>query len=98
MAGFVQIVEWKTSRIDEVRALSEDYRQNAGSTGPTRVTVTADRDKKDTYLTIAEFPSYDAAMANSGSPQTSQFAEQMSKLCDGPPSFRNTDIIDTWTS
>src|SRR4051794_6336631 len=98
MGGFVQVVEWKTSRIDEVRALADDYRQNQGATGPVRVTVTADRDHANTYLTIAEFESYDAAMANSGSPQTTQFAEQMMKLCDGPPSFRNTDILDTYSS
>ena len=93
MAGFVQIIEWSTSRIDEVRALSDKYREEQDAdTGPTRVTVLADRDRPGTYLTIAEFPSYDAAMANSGRAQTAAFAAEMGKLCDGPPSFRDTDV------
>jgi hypothetical protein len=31
-------------------------------------------------------------MENSKRPETAQFAEQMQKLCDGPPTFRNLDI------
>jgi quinol monooxygenase YgiN len=94
MAGFIQIVEYTTTRFDEVRALGESYaEQRAG--GPVRVSVTADRDRPNTYLTIAEFESYEAAMANSERPETQQFAEQMSKLCDGPPTFRNLDIRNT---
>lgn len=94
MDGFVQLVEWKTSRIDDVRALSDAYREeNAGRGGPVRVTIVADRERENTYLTIAEFESYDAAMANSGRPETAAFAAKMGELCDGPPSFRNTDVL-----
>jgi quinol monooxygenase YgiN len=92
MAGFVQIVEYTTSRFDEVRSLGEGYREQRRGAGPVRVTITKDRDRPNTYLTIAEFESYDAAMANSNSPETQQFAEQMAKLVDGPPIFRNLDI------
>jgi hypothetical protein len=31
-------------------------------------------------------------MENSNRPETSQFAEQMQKLCDGPPKFYNLDV------
>ncbi|MDQ1688086.1 MAG: hypothetical protein QOK42_1061 [Frankiaceae bacterium] len=93
MAGFVQIIEWKTSRFDEVRALNEEYRDSRqGEAGPSRVTVTSDRDRPGTYLTIVEFPDYDSAMANSARADTSEFAEKMGALCDGPPSFYNLDV------
>jgi quinol monooxygenase YgiN len=94
MAGFVQIVEYRTSRFDEVKAMGEEYAASAGSLAR-RVTVTEDRDRPGTYLTIAEFDSYESAMENSTRPETAQFAEQMVKLCDGPPTFRNLEIRHT---
>lgn len=98
MAGFVQIIEYKTSRFDEVKQLGEDFREqaNARGGGPVKVTVTKVRDQDNTYVTVAEFASYDAAMANSNDPSTQQFAEAMGKLCDGPPNFYNLDVVNSW--
>lgn len=100
MAGFIQIIEYQTSRFDEVRQLGEDFREQAKSRGtaPERVTITKNRDADNSYVTIAEFGSYDAAMANSNDPATQQFAESMAKLCDGPPNFYNLDFVHGWTS
>ena len=102
MAGFVQIIEFTTTRIDEVKALGEDYRSTRMAAGdgtpPVSSTVTADRDRPNTYLNIVEFSSYEDAMSNSNDPRTSDFAEQMMKLCDGPPKFYNLDIVDRWNS
>lgn len=100
MAGFIQIIEYQTSRFDEVQQLSDEFREQAKSRGtaPERVTITKNRDMDNSYVTIAEFASYDAAMANSNDPATQQFAEAMAKLCDGPPNFYNLDHIDGWTS
>lgn len=94
MAGFVQIVEFKTSRIDEVQALGNENRDErmAGST-VRRVTVTADRDRPGYYLSIIEFDSYESAMENSNRPETQEFAAAMAKLCDGPPTFYNLDVL-----
>lgn len=93
MAGFVQIVEFKTSRIDEIQALI-DERQPQMQVGNTtrRLTATADRDRPGYYLTILEFDSYESAMENSNRPETSEFSAQMAKLCDGPPKFYNLDV------
>lgn len=102
MTGFVQIIEFTTSRIDEVKALSEEYRNTRITAGdgtpPVRGTVAADRDRPNTYLNIVEFTSYEDAMANSNDPRTSEFAEKMMKLCDGPPKFYNLDTLDVWSS
>ena len=96
MGKFVQIIEYKTSRIDEVQALATERRpqMEAGST-VRRGTVTADRDRPGYYLTIIEFDSYESAMENSHRAQTSEFAAEMAKLCDGPPKFYNLDVWQT---
>ena len=97
MAGFIQIIEYRTSRFDEVKALGEERaRADTGSLAR-RVTATENRDKPGTYMTIVEFDSYEAAMENSKRPETQDFAEQMMKLCDGPPTFHNLDVRDEYT-
>ncbi len=70
MARFVQIIEFQTSRIEEIEALGRPSRTE-GSTAPTfrRILATADRDRPGTYLTIVEFDSYESAMENSGGPR-----------------------------
>jgi hypothetical protein len=90
---FVQIIEYTTTRPDEMQAVLDEWlattegkRQN--SNGMT----TRDRDRPNTYLNIVEFPSYEAAMKNSELPETGQLAEKLAKLADGPPTFRNLDV------
>lgn len=93
MTGFAQLIEWKTSRLDEVMKLNEEWRERFPVMGPTRILLCADRDNTGTYATVVEFPSYDDAMKNSEDPSTSEFAERMAALCDGPPVFHNFDVI-----
>ena len=93
MAGFVQIIEFKTSRFDELNALAESYDRSSDSGNQARrIMITEDRDRPGTYLNIVEFDSYESAMENSTRPETAQFAEQRAKLCDGPPTFYNLDV------
>jgi hypothetical protein len=90
---FVQLIEITTTRRDEVDALAERWRSRTeGHRTAGRSTATHDRDRSDTYILIVEFPSYDAAMANSALPETADFAERLAELCDGPPTFRNLDV------
>lgn len=94
MAGFVQIIEWTSSRVDEVEALSDEFREDpAREGGPVRLLVLADRDKPNSYRTVVEFASHDAAMANSARDDTAEFAQKMAALCDGPPTFFNGDVL-----
>ena len=94
MPRFVQIIEFKTSRIKEIEELGRPSRTE-GNTAPTfrRIIATADRDHPGTYFTIAEFDSFDSAMENSGRPETSEFAAKMAALCDGPVTFHNLDVM-----
>lgn len=102
MAKFVQIIEFKTSHLDEVKALSEEFRAeraaNADGQMPVeRGTFTTDRDRPGYCLNIVEFESYEVAMANSALPETTKFSERMMELCDGPPKFYNLDVNEVWT-
>lgn len=91
--AFVQIIEFTTTRVDEVLALMDDWAtRTEGKRKTGRSVLSADRDKPNTYLQVVEFPSFEQAMENSNLPETSEFAEQLNKLCDGPPSFRNLDV------
>ncbi|MCW2790232.1 MAG: hypothetical protein JWP56_2535 [Aeromicrobium sp.] len=98
MAGFVQIIEFTTTRIDEVRALGDEWREKADGGLALRGTITADRDRPNTYLNIVEFESFETAMENSNRPETTAFAARMTELCDGPAIFRNLDVLDSWTA
>jgi hypothetical protein len=95
MAGFLQIVVYSTSRIDELRAAGKKF--GAGSAaGPNRVIICANRDTPNRYATLVEFDSYEAAMENSNRPETGEFAAVMASLCDGPPGFRNLDVLENY--
>lgn len=102
MGKFVQIIEYSTSKPEEVRALGEQMRKERDADGNSmrvaRGLFTADRDRPNVFLNIIEFESYEEAMANSEDPSTQAFAKKMSELVDGPPTFRNLDVQDTWES
>jgi hypothetical protein len=101
VAGFVQIIEYQTSRIDEVVAIGSEFRERMmaeAQSGPRPLggTVTADRDRPGTYLSIIVFESHEAAMQNSNRPEVQDFANRMAQLTDGPPRFYNLDVVDDW--
>ncbi|TDW21286.1 hypothetical protein [Kribbella kalugense] len=97
MAGFVQIIEYRTSKPDEIKALLEDYqaKREAGGDGPSPVRglSCADRDEPGRYFSIVEFASYEEAMENSKRADTTEFATKMMELCDGPSTFYNLDQL-----
>ena len=91
--NFIQIIEFTTTRLGDVEDLIEEWAaKTEGKRKAHRGTLTADRDRPNTYVQIVEFPSYEEAMANSNLPETTEFAEKIAKLCDGPASFRNLDV------
>lgn len=94
MSRFVQIIEFTTSRYDEIRALVDDRRDRPGlAVGGM---IAQDRDRPGTYFNIVEFESFESAMENSSSPETQEFAAKMTELCDGPAKFYNLDLLETF--
>ncbi len=97
---FVQIIEYRTSKPEEMQALGDEFRdkrQAEGGPGPAQVVVGKDRDQDDVYVTIVRFPSYEVAMENSQREDTGELAGKMAGLADGPPTFRNIEVISEWS-
>jgi hypothetical protein len=86
---FIQVIQGRSSRQDELRALAESWRDEgaSGSIGWLGGTygVTDDGD----FLGVIRFTSRDDAMANSARPETGAFAEKMAALMDGPVEFHD---------
>jgi len=90
---FIQIIEVTTTRLNEIQALMDEWvTATEGKRKAHHSTLTADRDRPNTYVQIVRFPSYAEAMANSELPETAHFAERLDKLCVAPPVFRNLDV------
>ncbi len=75
--------------------MDEWVKRTEGKRTTQRSVLTLDRDHPNTFVQIVDFPTYEAAMANSSLPETAELAERLTKLCDGPPTFRNLDVRRT---
>ena len=81
--AFVQIIEFETSRIEEVRAIGEQWEAAAGTDRKAgRRILCEDRDHPGRYCNIVFFDSYEAAMENSNHPMTQEFSGRMAAITD----------------
>jgi quinol monooxygenase YgiN len=95
--GFIQLVEFSTTRIDEMKQLSDKYQADSeGKRKVVRGTLCVDRNTPNRYVVVAEFRSPEEAQENSNLPETQAFAKAMDELCDGPAAFRDLEVIDSW--
>jgi hypothetical protein len=92
---FIQVIQGKSSRPDELRTLAQAWRDEGGgdAVGYLGGTygVTGDGD----FVGVIRFTSRDDAMANSARPETGAFAEKMSALIEGPIEFHDCDDVTT---
>jgi hypothetical protein len=96
--AFVQIIDFRTSKFDEMRKLEDEWVTAASPESTARRVITgADRDDPGHYLQVVFFDSYESAMENSNLPVTQEFAQRMMALSDGPPSFFNLDVVEDRT-
>ena len=92
--AFVQVIEVTTTKLGEAQELIDEWvAATEGRRSAQRSLLTRDRDHADTYVQVVEFPSYEAAMANSALPETAAFAARLSALCTSGPAFRNLDVV-----
>jgi hypothetical protein len=93
--AFVQIIEFRTSKIDDMRKLGDDWEAKAGSDRTARRRLLCeDRDTPGRYFNIVFFDSYESAMENSNLPATHDFAPRMAALAEGGPTFYNLDVLE----
>jgi hypothetical protein len=93
--AFVQIIEFRTSDIEGVRRIDEEWRRaTEGRRTVRRELLARDHSDPDRYFAVVFFDSYESAMANSSLPETKASAEQYMKVSDGPPVFHDLDILE----
>lgn len=93
--GFVQIIEYRTSRAEEMQKIGEEWEQAAAADSKARRRILCqDRDEPGRYFNIVLFDSQEEAMANSDLPVTGEFAAKMMALADGAPKFYNLDVVE----
>jgi hypothetical protein len=96
MTVFMQVMQGKCSRPDELRALADSWREegSAGAIGWLGGTYGITED--GTFLGMIRFTSREDAMANSARPETNAFAEKMGALMDGPVTFHDCDDVTSF--
>jgi hypothetical protein len=93
--AFVQVIEFRSSKIDEMQKVAEEWEKaTEGKRKAGRRVLCRDRDNPGRYFNIVFFDSFEAAMENSALPETEAFSKKMMGFADGPPTFYNLDVED----
>jgi quinol monooxygenase YgiN len=92
--AFIRIIEFRTSDIDGVRLVHEDWRSASEGRRTVRREILA-RDPSDPnrYFAVEFFDSYESAMENSELPESAAAVEQYMKATDGPPVFYDLEVL-----
>ncbi|WP_149179587.1 hypothetical protein [Streptomyces sp. TRM49041] len=92
---FIQIVDFETERMDEMRAVMAEWDESERRDySPVGSVLLKDRDNPDRYYVVVTFNSYDDAMRNSEDPRTSEMAGRLGALCTRPTKFVNCDVLE----
>ncbi|MEU5280566.1 ester cyclase [Streptomyces asoensis] len=91
---FVQLIDCRTSRFDEMDRLMDTWvEQTRGKRTATHAVVGKDRSDASHFIEIVEFPSYEEAMRNSNLPETDKIFQELVSLCDELPTFTDLDVV-----
>jgi hypothetical protein len=95
LMAFVQIIEFRTSKVAEMQAVADEWeRATEGKRTARQRVLCQDRDNPGRYFNVVFFDSYEDAMENSALPETDAFSTKMMGFADGPPTFYNLDVLD----
>jgi predicted ester cyclase len=91
---FVQLIDCRTSRFDEMDRLMDTWvEKTRGKRTATHSLIGKDRSDGSHFVEIVEFPSYEEAMRNSGLPETERIFQEMVALCEEMPTFTDLDVV-----
>jgi hypothetical protein len=91
---FIQVIQGKCTKQDELRALAESWRTEVGETGDSGfLGGTYGFTDDDMFVGVVRFENREKAMANSARPEQGAWAERMTALMDGPVEFHDCDDV-----
>jgi len=90
---FIQIIQGKCTRQDELRALADTWREEMAPSADGWLGGTYGFTDDDQFVGIIRFESREAAMRNSERPEQGEWAKRMTALLDGPVEFHDCDDV-----
>lgn len=90
---FIQIIQGRCSRPDELHAMLDRWRTELGPGADGWLGGTYGVTDDGMFVGVVRFESREKAMANSQRPEQSAWAEQMMALMDGPVEFHDCDDV-----
>jgi hypothetical protein len=90
---FIQIIQGRTTRQDEVRELADRWPEELGPGADGWLGTTYGFTDDGEFIAVVRFEDREKAMANSERPEQSAWAERMTALMDGPPEFHDSDDV-----
>ncbi len=90
---FIQIVQGKCARHEELHQLLDEWRNDLGPGAEGWLGGTYGFTDDDEFIGVVRFESREAAMANSNRPEQDEWAQRMMALMDGPVEFHDCDDV-----
>lgn len=90
---FIQIIQGKCTRQDEMRALADEWRADMAEDAAGWLGGTYGFTDDDMFVAVIRFESREAAMANSARAEQGEWSSRMNALLDGPAEFHDCDDV-----
>lgn len=90
---FIQIIEGKCSRQNELRAMVDTWLREQAPHAPGWLGATYGFTDDGTAVAVVRFASREDAMANSARPEQGEWWSRMEELYDGPVEFHDCDDV-----
>lgn len=90
---FIQIIQGRCSRQDEMHALADEWREQLGPTADGWLGGTYGFTDDGMFLGVVRFEDREKAMANSRRPEQDAWSRRMAALFDGPVEFHDSDDV-----
>ena len=90
---FIQIIQGKCTRQDDMRAMVDRWRTEVGPTAEGWLGGTYGFTDDDMFVGVVRFESKEMAMANSARPEQGAWWAEMEKLFDGPVEFHDCSDV-----
>ena len=90
---FIQIIQGKCTRQDEMRAMADAWSKELGPTADGWLGGTYGFTDDDEFVAVVRFEDREKAMANSRRPEQTAWSEKMMSLMDGTVEFHDCDDV-----